>query len=129
MGGSLETPYAGTVAASRTGRRRSAAGPSGVRGVAGARAGYRLDLAALGVASRLPLQSLPTLTLLDAVSPAVVEAYEMSLASTYPSRPVFGVRRRIDPPSSMYVVASTSASVRSPSSSRNHSTTASATSS
>lgn len=44
--------------------------------------GYFLDLAALGVTSRLPLQSLPTLTLLEADRPAVVAASEMSLGST-----------------------------------------------
>lgn len=43
---------------------------------------HRLDLAAFGVTSRLPLQSLPTLTLLEAESPAVVAASEMSLGST-----------------------------------------------
>lgn len=66
----------------RTGRHPEERG--GVRGDGAARPGrvYRLDLAALGVASRLPLQSLPTLTLLDAVSPAVVAASEMSLGST-----------------------------------------------
>src|SRR5690606_8368798 len=105
------------------------AGPAATAGGRAATPGHRLDLAAFGVARRLPLQSLPTLTLLDAVRPAVVAASEMSLGSTYPARPVFGVRSRIEPPSSMYVVASTSASVRSPSSLRNHSTTASATSS
>ena len=40
------------------------------------------DLAAFGVTSRLPLQSLPTLTLFDADNPAVVAASEMSLGST-----------------------------------------------
>src|SRR3954463_12749908 len=80
---------------------------------------YLLDLAALGVTSRLPLQSLPTLTLLAAERPAVVAGSEMSLGSTWPSRPVFGVSSRIEPPSSTYEMASTSTSVRSPSSSRN----------
>jgi hypothetical protein len=61
--------------------------------------------------------------------PAVVAASPMSLGSTYPSRPVFGVISQTGAPSSIIVVASTSASVRSPSSSRNQSTTASATSS
>ncbi len=40
------------------------------------------DFAAFGVTSRLPLQSLPTLTLFDADNPAVVAASEMSLGST-----------------------------------------------
>ena len=43
---------------------------------------HRLDFAAFGVTSREPLQSLPTLTLLDADRPAVVEASEISLGST-----------------------------------------------
>src|SRR6185312_11078755 len=84
---------------------------------------------ALGATSRVADQFLPALTVDVCESPAVGAASPISLGSTWPSRPALGVSKRTYPPSASGVLASTSASTRSPSSSRHHSSTPSTTSS
>ncbi len=84
---------------------------------------------ALGETRRVPDHSGAALVLRVLDRPAVGAASSMSLGSTWPSRPAFGVSSQTTPLSARLVSESTSASTRSPSPSRHHSSTTSTTSS
>src|SRR5699024_5908743 len=79
--------------------------------------------------SRTPVQPSPRLMVNVWVMPTVGSASAISLGSTCPGCPVFGVSPQIMPLSSSGARASTSASPRSPSAARHHSNTVSMTSS
>jgi phosphatidylserine/phosphatidylglycerophosphate/cardiolipin synthase-like enzyme len=86
-------------------------------------------LAAFGATSREPTQPSLTVMLEVCESPAVGAASAISLGSTCPGRPVFGVSTQITPLSASGPIASINASTRSPSPSRHHMRTRSTTSS
>ena len=87
----------------------------------GAQCASRQRRAVLGATSRVPVQSGEALTLPEACRPAVRAASSMSLALDVPRRPTLGDSSTMKPRSARLVRASTSASVRSPSSSRHQS--------
>src|SRR5918994_6781245 len=100
--------YLATVAGSLVGRP-----PRGVH--------RRAARALFGATSLVPDQSAAADTVVVVDSPAVGAASVTSLGATGPSRPTFGVSSQTTPPSVRSVLASTSASTRSPSPSRHHS--------
>ena len=103
-------------------RRRAAVGRAERRGLL-------LGLGPSAQTRRAPLQSLPALTVEVCCRPAVGADSLISLGSTCPSRPAFGVSSHTTPLSASGPRASTSSSNRSPSPSRYQSSTASTTSS
>src|SRR6266542_1765190 len=100
--GSRCTPRRPLVYAGRRTRRA----PTG-----GDQPGQRLDRD-LGATSRVPDQSCAALTVVVCERPAVGAASPISLGSTCPDRPVFGVSSQTTPPSASEVFASTNASTR-----------------
>src|SRR5680860_998608 len=80
-----------------------------------------------GATSRIAVQSLLTAAVEVVDSPEIGAASAMSVASTELARPTLGVNNQMTPPPTRSVSESTSASTRSPSSLRHHSTTESTT--